>query len=52
MAKPIRATPTLRGPDAVRFVKDMLKREKEGPTSFDRQVAKSLKKNWKIWSSF
>ncbi len=28
MAKPIRATPTLRGADAVRFVKNMIKEEK------------------------
>lgn len=28
MAKPIRATPTLRGKDAVRFVKNMIKEEK------------------------
>jgi len=28
MAKPIRGTPTLRGADAVRFVKNMIKEEK------------------------
>lgn len=28
MAKPIRATPTLRGKDAVRFVKNMIKEER------------------------
>ena len=28
MAKPIRATPTLRGKDAVRFVRNMIKEEK------------------------
>ncbi len=28
MAKPIRATPTLRGADAIRFVKNMIKEEK------------------------
>ncbi|MBI4981109.1 hypothetical protein HZC30_06150 [Candidatus Woesearchaeota archaeon] len=28
MAKPIRATPTLRGADAVRFVKNMIKEER------------------------
>lgn len=27
MAKPIRATPTLRGADAIRFVKNMIKEE-------------------------
>ncbi|HLC95957.1 MAG TPA: hypothetical protein VJH97_01415 [Candidatus Nanoarchaeia archaeon] len=27
MAKPIRATPTLRGVDAIRFVKNMIKEE-------------------------
>ena len=27
MAKPIRATPTLRGEDAVRFIKNMIKEE-------------------------
>ena len=27
MAKPIRATPTLRGEDAVRFVRNMIKEE-------------------------
>ena len=28
MAKPIRATPTLRGADAIRFVKNMIKEER------------------------
>jgi len=28
MAKPIRATPTLKGEDAVRFIKNMIKEEK------------------------
>ena len=28
MAKPIRATPTLRGEDAVRFIKNMIKEER------------------------
>ncbi len=28
MAKPIRVTPTLRGADAVRFVKNMIKEER------------------------
>jgi len=28
MAKPIMATPTLRGEDAVRFIKNMIKEEK------------------------
>lgn len=28
MAKPIRSTPTLRGEDAMRFVKNMIKEEK------------------------
>ena len=28
MAKPIRATPTLRGKDAIRFVRNMLKEER------------------------
>ncbi len=28
MAKPIRPTPTLRGKDAIRFVKNMIKEEK------------------------
>ena len=27
MAKPIRATPTLRGQDAIRFIKNMIKEE-------------------------
>lgn len=27
MAKPIRATPTLRGADAIRFIKNMIKEE-------------------------
>ncbi len=29
MAKPIRSTPTLRGEDAVRFVKNMIKEEND-----------------------
>ena len=28
MAKPIRATPTLRGEDAVRFIRNMIKEER------------------------
>ena len=28
MAKPIRATPTLRGEDAIRFIKNMIKEER------------------------
>jgi hypothetical protein len=51
MAKPIRSTPTLRGPKAVKFIKEMLKREKEGPNSFDKEMASNLKKNWKTWSN-
>ncbi|MEE9525918.1 MAG: hypothetical protein V3V78_04920 [Candidatus Woesearchaeota archaeon] len=51
MAKPIRSTPTLRGDEAVNFVKAMIKREKSGPTRVDKQIAKSLKKNWKVWTT-
>ena len=43
---------SLRGLDAARFVKDMVLREKKGPTPLDREIARNLKKNWKIWSSF
>lgn len=52
MAKPIRATPTLKGDEAIKFVEDMVKRERSAPTKFDRMIVKNLKKNWEIWSSF
>lgn len=52
MAKPIRATPTLKGDDAVKFVRNMIQRERSAPTDFDKHIVKSLKRNWKIWSSF
>ncbi len=43
MAKPIRATPTLRGKDAIRFLKRMREREQASITEKDRKLAKELR---------
>ena len=47
MAKPIRATPTLRVEDAVKFVKAMVKRENTPPSKQEREFLLEFKKNFK-----
>lgn len=42
MAKPIRATPTLRGKEADEFLRKMHEREKAPITEKDRELAKRL----------
>ena len=43
MALPIQPTPTLRGKDAIRFLKDMKRREKYGPTKKERKFFEESK---------
>lgn len=43
MAKPIRATPTLRGKDAIEFLKRMRIEETRPITEKDRKLAKELR---------
>ncbi|MBU4299663.1 MAG: hypothetical protein ABIF85_07650 [Nanoarchaeota archaeon] len=43
MAKPIRATPTLRGREAVEFLRKMREREQAPITKRDLELAKRLK---------
>jgi hypothetical protein len=43
MAKPIPATPVLRGKDAVRFIKTMLKEEKNPSPARVRTIRRALK---------
>lgn len=45
MAKPIRATPTLRGEDAVRFVKQMLKEERSPSRARVTTIRNALQKS-------
>ncbi len=42
MAKPIRATPELRGKDAAKFLRKMRETEKAPITEKDRELAKQL----------
>ncbi|MBI3051920.1 hypothetical protein HYY74_05700 [Candidatus Woesearchaeota archaeon] len=43
MAKPIRATPTLRGKDAVEFVRDMIKEQEDPSPVRVRMIKQALK---------
>ncbi len=52
MAKPIRATPTLRGEEAEQFVRDMIKRENAPVSSRDRILFAQVNKNRKYFESF
>ena len=52
MAKPIRATPTLRGEDAEKFVKQMIKRENSPLSKIDRMLYSDIAKNRKYFESF
>ena len=48
MAKPIRATPTLRGQDAVRFVKNMIKEETNPDPIRIAFIKKALKMKFRV----
>ncbi|HLC74703.1 MAG TPA: hypothetical protein VJH88_02500 [Candidatus Nanoarchaeia archaeon] len=52
MAKPIRATPTLRGEEAELFVQKMLKREASPLSAIDRLLYADINKNRKHFESF
>lgn len=51
MAKPIRATPTLVGEEAVDFIQTMRRRERSSKlTNSDREVLRIINKNRKLFS--
>lgn len=52
MAKPIRATPTLRGEEAERFVEEMIKRENAPISNLDKILYTNANKNRKYFESF
>ena len=52
MAKPIRATPTLRGEEAERFVQEMIKRENSPISTIDKILYANVNKNRKYFESF
>ncbi len=52
MAKPIRATPTLRGEDAERFVREMIKRENAPISNLDKVLYADVNRNRKHFESF
>ena len=52
MAKPIRATPTLRGEDAERFVKQMIKKETSAVSKADKVLYADAEKTSIILSHF
>ncbi|MBI4152556.1 hypothetical protein HY495_02495 [Candidatus Woesearchaeota archaeon] len=48
MAKPIRATPTLRGQDAIRFVKQMIKEERNPNPKRIATIRRALKTKFNV----
>lgn len=52
MAKPIRATPTLRGLEAERFVEQMIKKENSVLSIVDKALYADLEKNRRYFESF
>ncbi len=52
MAKPIRATPTLRGEEAKKFVEMMIKRENSPISKVDKMLYNDINKNKKYFESF
>jgi len=52
MAKLIRATPTLRGKDAKRFVEMMIKKENSPISKIDKKLYADINKNRKYFESF
>jgi hypothetical protein len=51
MAQPIRATPTLRGKDAEKFLRDMMKRQSEPLSEADKELYAEVKKNRKYFDA-
>ena len=52
MAKPIRATPTLRGKEAKKFLELMAKREKSPMSEIDKILYANVDKHRKYFESF
>jgi hypothetical protein len=52
MAKPIRATPTLKGEEAKQFVEMMIKREKSPISKVDKALYEQINKKRKFFESF
>ena len=52
MAKPIRATPALRGEEARRFIKRMEKRENSPLSEIDKKLYASVEKHREYFESF
>ncbi len=52
MAKPIRATPTLRGKEAKQFLERMAKRERSPLSETDKRLYASVDKHRKYFESF
>ncbi len=52
MAKPIRATPELRGQEAVDFIKKMHAFDKSPISKVDKKIAAEIRKNEKFFSQF
>ena len=48
MAKPIRATPTLKGEDAIKFLKQMIKEEKTPNPKRVKMINKALKTEFNV----
>ena len=52
MAKPIRATPTLRGKEATHFLEQMKKRETSPLSEIDKRLYANVDKHRKYFESF
>ena len=52
MAKPIRATPTLRGDEARKFLKLMKKRENSPMSGIDKKLYANVEKHREYFESF
>jgi len=52
MAKPIRATPTLRGKEAKQFLELMAKRERSPLSDLDKNLYANVDKHRKYFESF
>lgn len=48
MAKPIRATPTLRGKDAIRFVRNMIREERNPDPRRIATIRRALKTKFNV----
>jgi len=49
MAKPIRSTPTLRGKDAIKFIENMIKEEKNPNPARIKFIEESLRMKFKVY---